>query len=82
MGLPQGDEAVEGAAAVRPAVHDVAEEHQQVGGRRGAPVLLRIEAAAMDHAGLTFTRSDNGVWLTDHVPIAYLSIEAASVNLP
>ena len=48
----------------------------QVGGRRGTSVLLRIDAAAMHNAGLTFSQSDNGVWLNDHVPIEYLSLAA------
>ncbi len=50
----------------------------QVGGRRGTPVLLRIDAAAMHNAGLTFSQSDNGVWLTEHVPIEYLSLESSA----
>jgi putative RNA 2'-phosphotransferase len=45
-----------------------------VGSRRGAPVLLRVDAAAMHQAGMLFLRSDNGVWLTDHVAPAYLTV--------
>jgi putative RNA 2'-phosphotransferase len=44
-----------------------------VGARRGSPVLLTIDAAAMHADELRFFRSDNGVWLTDHVPARYLS---------
>ncbi|BCU76535.1 RNA 2'-phosphotransferase [Luteolibacter sp. LG18] len=44
-----------------------------VGERRGKPVLLRIRAAAMHREGLRFFRSDNGVWLTDHVPPRYIA---------
>ncbi|MCW2699247.1 MAG: phosphotransferase KptA/Tpt1 [Blastococcus sp.] len=44
-----------------------------VGGRRGHPVVLRVDAAAMAAAGHRFTRSANGVWLVDAVPPAYLA---------
>jgi putative RNA 2'-phosphotransferase len=43
-----------------------------VGRRRGAPVVLAVEAGRMRHDGLIFRRSSNGVWLVDHVPPAYL----------
>jgi putative RNA 2'-phosphotransferase len=43
-----------------------------VGRRRGAPVVLAVEASRMRHDGLIFRRSSNGVWLVDHVPPAYL----------
>jgi putative RNA 2'-phosphotransferase len=45
-----------------------------VGGRRGRPVVLRVDAAAMAADGFSFTRSANGVWLTDAVPARYLQI--------
>jgi putative RNA 2'-phosphotransferase len=45
---------------------------RQVGSRRGIPVILQVDAAAMDAAGLIFYRSANGVWLTDVVPPEYL----------
>lgn len=38
-----------------------------VGGRRGKPVLLRVDARAMRAAGCVFYRSANGVWLADQV---------------
>lgn len=43
-----------------------------VGGRRGVPVILLVDAAAMHRDGLGFFRSANGVWLTDAVPPRYL----------
>ena len=43
-----------------------------VGARRGAPVVLCIGAGAMHRAGHVFYRSANGVWLTDHVPPAFI----------
>ena len=43
-----------------------------VGTRHGVPVVLCVDAAAMDAAGLRFFLADNGVWLTDAVPPRYL----------
>ena len=43
-----------------------------VGKRHGRLVLLEVRAGAMHRAGFLFTRSANGVWLTDHVPAKYL----------
>jgi putative RNA 2'-phosphotransferase len=43
-----------------------------VGKRRGQPIILTVLAAEMARAGLQFYRSDNDVWLTDHVPPAFL----------
>ena len=39
-----------------------------VGQRYGAPVLLSVDAGRMSADGHLFFQSDNGVWLTDHVP--------------
>ena len=44
-----------------------------VGVRHGKLAMLRVDAAAMHDSGHEFFRSDNGVWLTDHVPPTYLS---------
>ncbi|KAA9378531.1 RNA 2'-phosphotransferase [Microbispora cellulosiformans] len=44
----------------------------RVGARRGRPVVLVVDAAAMHAAGHRFRLSANGVWLVDHVPPAYL----------
>ena len=43
-----------------------------VGARHGRPVVFAVDAAAMRAAGHLFYRSDNGVWLVDHVPPGYL----------
>lgn len=44
-----------------------------VGARRRAPVaVLAVDAAAMAAAGHSFSRSANGVWLTDHVPPTFI----------
>ena len=50
------------------------ETAKKVGGRRGKPVILIVRAEAMAAAGHVFFRSANGVWLTDHVPPAFLEI--------
>lgn len=44
-----------------------------VGGRRGKPVILRIDARAMREAGHVFLVTPNGVWLTDSVPPSFIS---------
>lgn len=44
-----------------------------VGARRGKPVLLRVDAAAMAAAGHAFQVSANGVWLTASVPPSHLA---------
>jgi putative RNA 2'-phosphotransferase len=46
----------------------------KVGSRRGAPVILTIQAGAMHAAGYTFYLSANEVWLTNEVPGIYLQI--------
>ena len=43
-----------------------------VGARRGVPVVLEVDAAAMQAAGMQFYRARNGVWLTGWVPPEYL----------
>ncbi|MEM6723827.1 MAG: RNA 2'-phosphotransferase [Bacteroidota bacterium] len=44
-----------------------------VGQRHGKPVILEIQALKMHQVGFVFYRSENGVWLTDHVPVHYLA---------
>ncbi|GAA4504716.1 RNA 2'-phosphotransferase [Hymenobacter ginsengisoli] len=55
-------------------VHLTADEAsaRRVGQRRGRPVLLAIEAAALHTAGGIFYRSGNGVWLIEAVPPQYI----------
>lgn len=47
----------------------------KVGQRHGRPVVLRVDTASLHRDGHLFWVADNGVWLTDPVPPAYL-IEA------
>ena len=44
-----------------------------VGSRHGPAVVLGVDAARMHADGFQFFCSENGVWLTDHVPQQYLS---------
>lgn len=48
------------------------ETAQIVGNRRGKAVILEIDAAQMAQAGSEFFVTENGVWLTDSVPVAYI----------
>ncbi|MCB0256984.1 MAG: RNA 2'-phosphotransferase, partial [Anaerolineae bacterium] len=43
-----------------------------VGSRHGRPVVLKVDSGAMHAAGHVFHVSDNEVWLTEHVPPAFL----------
>lgn len=45
---------------------------RSVGSRHGKPVVLTVKAGAMAADGHVFYQSENGVWLTDHVPVAYI----------
>lgn len=45
---------------------------RKVGGRRGRPVILTVDAAGMTAAGHEFRVSANGVWLVATVPPEYL----------
>lgn len=44
----------------------------RVGQRHGKPVVLEVAAGQMHAEGFKFYRSDNGIWLTEHVPATYL----------
>ncbi|WP_232663277.1 RNA 2'-phosphotransferase [Pseudonocardia sp. TRM90224] len=60
--------------------HDVhlsatVETAQRVGARRGKPVVLQVDAAAMHRDGHVFRVSANGVWLTSTVPPPYLTTD-------
>lgn len=46
-----------------------------VGSRHGKPVVLRIDAKSLHQKGHQFRQADNGVWLTDSVPVAHLTID-------
>lgn len=44
----------------------------KVGQRHGVPFIFTVRSGDMDRDGFKFFLSDNGVWLTDHVPAKYL----------
>ena len=44
-----------------------------VGHRYGKPIILKIKALLMYEQGFVFYRSENGVWLTEDIPIQYIS---------
>ncbi|MDO1584978.1 RNA 2'-phosphotransferase [Rhizobium oryzicola] len=47
---------------------------QRVGQRHGKPVVLSVMAGQMEADGHKFYQAENGVWLTDSVPPAYLAV--------
>lgn len=49
------------------------ETARKVGARYGNPVVLRIATDRMHADGVLFYQADNGVWLTDEVPVAYIN---------
>lgn len=46
----------------------------KVGQRHGKPVILEVLTGDMHRQGYSFFLSDNGVWLTDHVPPAFIKL--------
>ncbi len=47
----------------------------KVGSRRGVPVILSVRSGDMFNNGHLFYLSDNGVWLTDHVPVEFIDFK-------
>ncbi len=47
----------------------------KVGQRHGKPCVLIVLAGQMYNDNFEFYLSDNGVWLTDHVPVKYLKAQ-------
>jgi len=48
---------------------------ENVGGRRGKPIVLLINTREMHRNGFTFYLSENNVWLTDNVPAKYIEFK-------
>ncbi|MFK7979072.1 MAG: RNA 2'-phosphotransferase [Saprospiraceae bacterium] len=44
-----------------------------VGKRRGKPIILAVDSAKMQADGFLFFLSENGVWLTEKVPVKYIN---------
>ena len=51
------------------------ETAKRVGRRHGKLVVLRLDTRAMVEAGHSFYLSENGVWLTDHVPPEFFTVD-------
>ena len=73
-------EAIRAAGLIRGRRHHVhlsvdRQTATRVGSRRGQPVVLTVDSAAMHGAGYKFFVSANGVWLTDHVPPSFLAAQ-------
>lgn len=47
---------------------------KQVGQRHGKVIILTIDTAAMLADGFKFYQAENGVWLSDAIPMKYLSL--------
>ncbi|MDP2314624.1 MAG: RNA 2'-phosphotransferase [Pseudomonadota bacterium] len=65
----------------RHAVHLSADEETaaRVGARRGVACVLSVRAGALHRDGGIFFRTENGVWLTDAVPPAYVGIDDSGI---
>jgi len=53
-----------------------------VGKRHGKPVVLKIDSARMHKDGYVFYCSENGIWLTNNVPVIYLSKNSPPFSIP
>ena len=51
------------------------ETAMEVGRRYGEPVILRIDAEAMEREGFAFFQAENGVWLTEKVPVGFFGVQ-------
>ena len=51
------------------------ETAKAVGSRHGKPVVITVKAKEMYEAGYKFFLSENKVWLTNEVPVQFLSVE-------
>lgn len=45
----------------------------KVASRRGKPIILKVNAEKMHEQNFQFFESENGVWLTNNVPVEFLS---------
>ena len=50
----------------------------KVGQRHGKPVIFKVQAGQMWHAGQKFFLSENGVWLTDRVEPRFLELPSST----
>lgn len=47
----------------------------KVGSRRGKPIILSIRSGEMSRKGHDFYLSENGVWLTNHIPSEFIEFK-------
>ena len=52
-----------------------------VGSRHGKPIVYRVNAGKMAADGYKFYLSVNGVWLTNKVPVQYLSVLQENLSI-
>ena len=52
----------------------------KVGARHGEPIVYQVLSGRMHQDGYLFYLSSNGVWLTDHVPAAYLHLATSEAS--
>ena len=52
----------------------------RVGSRHGKPVVFTVDAEGMVRDGYRFFLSVNGVWLTDRVPVRYLTLSGKTAE--
>lgn len=45
-----------------------------VGQRYGKPIVLKVEALRMYQQGFKFFQAENGVWLVDNAPVAFIQV--------
>jgi putative RNA 2'-phosphotransferase len=66
----------------RQQVHLSADEAtaSRVGQRHGKPVVLKVETIRMYAQGFKFFLADNGVWLTNRVPPAFLAPSSSDTD--
>lgn len=48
------------------------EKAKIIGARHGVPVVLKIDCNAMERDGFKFFKSEDGVYLSDDIPIKYI----------
>ncbi len=51
---------------------EVQETAVKVGARYGKPVILNVDSKQMHSDGFEFFKTENHVWLVEHVPVKYL----------
>ena len=57
------------------------ETAKTVGSRHGKPIVYRVNAGKMAADGYKFYLSVNGVWLTNKVPVQYLSVLQENLSI-